>query len=88
MGESRPIPALSAPRVQRWALLLSAYNYVLKYRKGEYNGNADFFSRLPRIAWITEVSNIRNEIYMVNLEHAPVTAIEVRKETFKDPVLS
>ena len=88
LGESRPIPALSAPRVQRWALLLSAYNYVLKYRKGEYNGNADFFSRLPRIAWITEVSNIRNEIYMVNLEHSPVTAIEVRKETFKDPVLS
>ena len=43
-----------------------------------------FFSSLP---WITEVSNIRNEIHMVNLGHAPLTSIEVRKETFKNPVL-
>ena len=88
LGETRPIPALSAPRIQRWALILAAYNYELKYRKGEQNGNADFFSRLPRIAWISEVSNIQNEIYMVVLEHSPVTAVEVKRETFKDPVLS
>ena len=38
------------PRVRRWIEFLSAYSFILKYRKGKSNGNADFLSRLPQPA--------------------------------------
>ena len=31
---------------------------------------------------------MRNEIYMVRLDHAPVTAAEVKRETGRDPIMS
>lgn len=43
----RPIPHMAAARIQRWALLLSAYQYDLEYRQGQLNANADALSRLP-----------------------------------------
>lgn len=42
-----PKKALAASRIQRWALLLSAYNYVVKYRSTKEHTNADALSRLP-----------------------------------------
>ena len=39
--ESKSIPPLASARVQRWALALSAYNYSIKYRKGDDISNAD-----------------------------------------------
>ena len=41
------IPVMSSPRIQRWALLLAAYDYELIYREGTKNGNAYGLSRLP-----------------------------------------
>ena len=43
------LPARSASRVLRWAVLLSGYDYELKYRPDLQNGNADILSRLPMI---------------------------------------
>ena len=43
-GEYKPIPTHSAARVQRWALIMAAYNYELLYRPGEQNANADGMS--------------------------------------------
>nr|XP_050045697.1 uncharacterized protein K02A2.6-like [Dermacentor andersoni] len=43
----RPIPHMAAARIQRWALLLSAYHYDIEYRQGQLNANADALSRLP-----------------------------------------
>ena len=37
-------------RVQRWLDFLTASDYILEYRKGSVNGNADFLSRLPEPA--------------------------------------
>ena len=88
LGETKPIPPHAAARIQRWALLLAAYDYTLKYRKGCLNGNADALSRLPRIALLCEVSDIVNRVHMIELAHSPVTASEVKNATSKDPVLS
>ena len=44
-SEQKGIPSMAAARIQRWAILLSAYNYSLKYRSGSENSNANFFSR-------------------------------------------
>ncbi len=47
LGESKAVPPMASPRVQRWALTLSAYEYKLKYKPGPEHANADAFSRLP-----------------------------------------
>ena len=44
-----------SPRIQRWALLLAAYDYELAYREGSKHGNADGLSRLPLSDTIVEV---------------------------------
>ena len=87
LGREKPIPALAAARIQRWSLLLSAYNYDLEYRSGLENANADALSRLPIDADPQEESNIVNDIHMVELEHAPVTADEVKLHSTKDPLI-
>ncbi|XP_077557850.1 uncharacterized protein LOC144173227 [Haemaphysalis longicornis] len=33
----RPVPVMAAARIQRWALLLSAYDYVIKHQPGKDN---------------------------------------------------
>ena len=47
LGENKPISGTSIARMQRWAVILSAYNYEFKYREGVKHGNADASSRLP-----------------------------------------
>jgi hypothetical protein len=86
LGEHKPVSATASARVQRWALLLSAYDYKLMYRWGLENGNADALSRLPKLATLHEVSWLENEIHMVTLDRAPVTAAEVSFETHCDPL--
>lgn len=46
----RPVPVMAAARIQRWALLLSAYDYVIKHQPGKDNIPADALSRLPTSA--------------------------------------
>ena len=46
-GAKTGIPTLSAARMQRWRLILSAYDYNIEYRKSTDHANADALSRLP-----------------------------------------
>ena len=50
-GELRGIPQMASARIQRWALILSAYlsayQYKICYKAGKSIGNADALSRLP-----------------------------------------
>jgi len=47
LGPKKHIPTLAALRMQRWALLLSVYNYQIEYQPTTAHGNADGLSRLP-----------------------------------------
>ena len=47
LGENIPIPGTSIARMQRWAVMLLAYDYQFKYRAGVKHGNADALRRLP-----------------------------------------
>lgn len=87
-AENCPLPARAAARVLRWALLLSAYDYELKYREGASNGNADALSRLPLDARNGEASQNVVSVSMMELVNSPVTEMEVRQHTQNDPILS
>ena len=47
LGETRGIPLMASARVQRWAMMLSAYHYAICYRPGAEHANVDGLSRLP-----------------------------------------
>ena len=47
LGPKQGIPPVAAARMQRWALLLSAYSYSIKFRPTEAHCNADGLSRIP-----------------------------------------
>ena len=59
---------MAAARMQRWAILLSAYDCTLKYCSSAENSNADFFSRFPSNEKTT-TSTIKNEIFMTELSY-------------------
>ena len=46
-GPKTGLPVVAASRLQRWALVLSAYQYDVKFRATEEHGNVDGLSRLP-----------------------------------------
>ena len=47
LGPKQGIPPLAAARLQRWAVLLSAYTYDIQFKSTVAHGNADGLSRLP-----------------------------------------
>ena len=47
LGPKKSVSAVAATRLQRWALLLAAYNYDIEFRSTKEHGNVDALSRLP-----------------------------------------
>ncbi|KFD64390.1 hypothetical protein M514_09069 [Trichuris suis] len=47
LQQGKPIKDCMSPRMTRWSLILSSYDYELRYRPGESIGAADALSRLP-----------------------------------------
>ena len=88
--ENRPTPVMASARVQRWALLLGAYNYKLIHKPGHHHGNANALSRLPSSESVP--SNIPEPPEVVfNFKHmdlGPITSQEVAQESRHDPVIS
>ena len=87
LGPKKHIPTLAALRMQRWALLLSAYNYQIEYRPTAAQGNADELSRLP--APHTDDSKpCELSVYNVSqVEYLPVTVTQLKRATAQDPTV-
>ncbi|BHF83536.1 hypothetical protein SprV_0902667900 [Sparganum proliferum] len=89
LGGKRGIQQMSSPRMQRWALTVSAYTYAMKYVTGSANVVADALSRLPIVddgingAPVFETVNL-----LQNPVNAPVTCQQIRQWTSRDPLLS
>lgn len=74
--------------MQRWALVLSAYDYDIEYRDSASHANCDALSRLPNKA-SSQVGMERN-VFAVNVidDNFPIVAEDLAKPTQVDPVLS
>ena len=75
--------------MQRWALLLSAYDYDLEFRTSLAHANADGLSRLPlhttNPAGYSKEPNVFN---VSQIESLPVTAHNIQNAAKKDRILS
>ena len=86
-GPKTAIPSLAAMRLQRWAIILSAFDYSIRFVPSKQNAVADALSRLP----LPSVLSGKNSIFRVEerlIDSLPVTHKEINHATRVDPVLS
>lgn len=89
MSETKPIPAVAAARIQHWAVILSAYAYKIKYRKGSHHANADAFSRLPVQSHSADPPMPPEVVLLLReLDDGPVTAFHLQNFIRSNPILS
>ena len=84
----KAVPTMASPRIQRWALLLAAYDYELVYKEGQNHGNTDGLGRLPLPDTIARVPTPGETILLTDrLETLQVGAGHIADWTASDPVL-
>ena len=86
LGPKQRVPLIAAARMQRWALLLSAYSYTIRFRSTQAHGNADGLSRLPLPADIA-VGNFEDlTVFNTNqIQALPLQASDIATATRKKP---
>eukprot|EP00079_Xenopus_tropicalis_P035717 XP_017949488.1 PREDICTED: uncharacterized protein K02A2.6-like [Xenopus tropicalis] len=73
--------------MQRWALLLLAYDYDIVYRRSQDHGNADALSRLP-CPYTTDVHD-ESVIFQVSFaEELPISCKDIAAATSRDPLIA
>ena len=86
-GPNKAVPPLAAAQLQRWALILSAYDYDISFKPMQEHANIDGLSRLPLPS--AQSSNSSEYIFNVcQIEGLPVTYINLKTATRQDPILS
>ncbi len=92
LGPKKGVPTLAAARLQRWALILSAYDFQIEYKPTKAHANADGLSRLPAASVSSpSLETCRPDLEVFNMrqmEALPVTSEQLRTATRRDPVLS
>ena len=88
-GPKQGIPTLAAARLQRWALILSAYTYHIEFRPTGQHANADGLSRLPLQEVTREGASSETSVFNISqLESLPVTVKQLQAATCTDNILS
>ncbi|XP_054259349.1 uncharacterized protein K02A2.6-like [Macrosteles quadrilineatus] len=98
-GNKRGVPCVAAARLQRWALILSAYSFEVKYRRGLDLPHADALSRLALpdddqleldSNYISHVSSLVEafDCFKLVSDLNPITAKDIARLTDTDPVLT
>ncbi len=85
-SERKAVSLIVSPRIQRWTVMMQAYEYTIVYKPGKEHANTDALSRcsVPDMALETD-----SEDRKLLLEDIPlVTAENVRPWTAKDPILA
>ena len=88
-GPKKGIPSLAEARLQRWAILLSAYNYKILFKPTKQQCNANGLSRLRLPT--KERLQVKEGVSVFNMgqfQALSVTFKEIRTATSRDPILS
>ena len=88
---NKGIPEMAASRLQRWEIILSSYDYEVKYQPSTLHGNADGLSRLPLQNEPVEQDDSREIVCALEerqLQSLPIQTPDIRIATSKDPTLS
>ena len=100
LGTNKGIPVLAASRLQRWAILLSGYDYDIQFRTSKQNANVDCLSRLPSGRDTRDMRNRETDDFTVlftkeatelnksQINSLPISAKEIGKATNNDKILS
>ena len=83
------LPALAAARLQRWAIILLAYQYKVEFCATDKHTNADCLSRLP--LGVTTEDAITKSASLFNLQQIdslPVKSEKIAQFTANDPIRS
>ena len=89
LNEHKLVPHMSSPRMQRWALTLSAYEYTIRHRAGKENQAADALSRLPVQTKRFQVPLPGETVCLIETMNSKIIHAEtVKQMTRKDPTLS
>ena len=71
---------MTASRIQRWIIILLAYNHELISKSGGKHGNADSMSRLPFQSDECEESSVlENYVLMTELCHSLTTSQDIAR---------
>ena len=76
LGPKKSVSAVAAARLQRWSLLLAAYNYDIEFRSTKEHGNVDALSRLPLQDSLIKIKK-QSDTHICNIqqiERLPVTS--------------
>ncbi|RXN14561.1 putative protein K02A2.6-like protein [Labeo rohita] len=82
-NETKAIPQMGSPRVQRWAVMLQAYQYNIVYKPGNYHQNADALSSLP-IPGEGELDDTNDQMLMMDLMDDSPTKILKKQQKQKE----
>ena len=87
--ESKAVPSMASGRIQRWALMLGAYDYRIQFRQGKANANADALSRLPLPSADYQTPQPAELIHLMeHLETTPLSGAQIKTWTDRDPILA
>lgn len=87
LSQDKSVPTLAKMRLQRWAVILSAYNYELRYRKGSDLILADYLSRKP-LPEQDSMEILINHVEQCREINIPIDVKLIALESQKDPVLN
>lgn len=80
LSEDKPILFVAAARIQRRALILSAYAYKIKYRQSNLHGNANACNRLPlKVKFSDPPELVKSVLLIHSLNDSPLTAHSIRR---------
>ena len=80
LKSDRMISPMASGRIQRWALTLSNYEYILEYTPGSSISHADCMSRLPQLNAPDQVPVPQEVILALSImDESPITSQQIDK---------
>ncbi|XP_037822569.1 uncharacterized protein K02A2.6-like [Lucilia sericata] len=90
-GQNKGLPVMAAARVQRWAFILSGFNYKIEYVKGQLN-EADNLSRIPQFKTnVVNENDINDSTFINYIQKDNMLSLDfkdIARENRRDPILS